>query len=545
MASGGSQPRPDEPGADRPGRRRDVQPDRDEPGLRAGRGAGRHGHGVGQRARPGHLARQRARCRSRAWPQARGLCRGARCARSSREHIDGPRQLGLPRRAARQRARAQPGARRGSALEVTAQAMARRRRPAEVDSRARCASAAGSRSSWATRRASARPTRMLAEAHRRVLARRGRRRRLRRAARPAGDGRARRGARARPAQAHRVPRQATFDELDTDAVIARHPEWVLVDELAHTNVPGTRHEKRWQSVEEILDAGINVHLDGQHPALREPQRHRLRDHRRARARDRARTRARRGRRGRARRPHPRRAPQPPASAAWSTTSRRSRSALANFFRRENLVALRELALRKTAEEVDDFLERIDAGRGRPAPWAAEERILVCVRPGPLAVKLVRRGHRLARAAPGPALGAPRAHAAPRAGRGDGSWTTSSRSPAPSAGRSSSSRATRWGRRSCASPASGTPASSSSASHGGPGSTRSCADRRSRASSGRSIAPTSWSSPTPSRLTAPREAVCTGRGARPRTRSGGAASAPQVRHRDGSPSRRGRGCTASS
>ena len=49
-----------------------------------------------------------------------------------------------------------------------------------------------------------------------------------------------------------------FEELDTDAVLARRPEWVLVDELAHTNVPGTRHEKRWQSVEELLDAGINV-----------------------------------------------------------------------------------------------------------------------------------------------------------------------------------------------------------------------------------------------------------------------------------------------
>lgn len=49
-----------------------------------------------------------------------------------------------------------------------------------------------------------------------------------------------------------------FAELDTDAVIARHPQWVVVDELAHSNIPGGRHEKRWQSVEEILDAGIGV-----------------------------------------------------------------------------------------------------------------------------------------------------------------------------------------------------------------------------------------------------------------------------------------------
>jgi len=49
-----------------------------------------------------------------------------------------------------------------------------------------------------------------------------------------------------------------FPELDIEAVIARCPEWVIVDELAHTNAPGTHHEKRWQSVEEILDAGIGV-----------------------------------------------------------------------------------------------------------------------------------------------------------------------------------------------------------------------------------------------------------------------------------------------
>lgn len=53
-------------------------------------------------------------------------------------------------------------------------------------------------------------------------------------------------------------RGSEFTELDTDAVIARNPQWVLVDELAHTNVPGTAREKRWQSVQEILDAGIGV-----------------------------------------------------------------------------------------------------------------------------------------------------------------------------------------------------------------------------------------------------------------------------------------------
>ncbi len=71
-------------------------------------------------------------------------------------------------------------------------------------------------------------------------------------------------------------------------------------------------------------------------------------------------------------------------------------ALANFFKRENLVALRELALRKTAEEVDEYLERMTSDEDSPHPWATEERIVVCVRPSPVAAKLIRRGHRLAK-----------------------------------------------------------------------------------------------------------------------------------------------------
>src|SRR5580704_5500616 len=61
-----------------------------------------------------------------------------------------------------------------------------------------------------------------------------------------------------------VPRQrltyrdAEFEEMDVEAIIARHPHVALIDELAHTNVPGAKHEKRWQDVEELLDAGIDV-----------------------------------------------------------------------------------------------------------------------------------------------------------------------------------------------------------------------------------------------------------------------------------------------
>ena len=119
-------------------------------------------------------------------------------------------------------------------------------------------------------------------------------------------------------------RGTTFYELDTDAVIARHPEWVLVDELAHTNIPGTRHAKRWQSVEEIRDAGINVistlniqHLESLNDAVYEiTGRAGARDHPRC---DRGQR-----RRDRAGGPDPGRPDQPPASAATSTRARRSR-----------------------------------------------------------------------------------------------------------------------------------------------------------------------------------------------------------------------------
>ena len=57
-------------------------------------------------------------------------------------------------------------------------------------------------------------------------------------------------------RAHIEYRGTTFEEMDVDAILARRPEVALVDELAHTNVPGSRHEKRWQDVEELLDAGI-------------------------------------------------------------------------------------------------------------------------------------------------------------------------------------------------------------------------------------------------------------------------------------------------
>jgi two-component system sensor histidine kinase KdpD len=186
-----------------------------------------------------------------------------------------------------------------------------------------------------------------------------------------------------------------FEELCTGAVIARRPEWALVDELAHTNVPGARHTKRWQSVEEIQAAGINVittvnvqHFESLNDTVYEITGVRVQETLPDAVLDRA---------------------DEVVLVDLTTDALLNRlrrgvvydldklpGALANFFRRENLVALRELALRKTAEEVDEFLERITAGEEAPHPWATEERVVVCVRPDPVAARLIRRGHRLAK-----------------------------------------------------------------------------------------------------------------------------------------------------
>lgn len=190
-------------------------------------------------------------------------------------------------------------------------------------------------------------------------------------------------------------RGTVFEELDTDAIIARHPEWVLVDELAHTNVPGARHEKRWQSVDEILDAGINVistvnvqHVESLADTVEEITKVNIRESIPDRVLDEADevvlvditpdaliNRIKRG-------------------AVYEP--RKIDQALSNFFRKGNLVALRELALRKTAEEVDSSLAQYLAGFEVDKTWGARERVLVAVTTGPSNAKLVRRGYQLAK-----------------------------------------------------------------------------------------------------------------------------------------------------
>jgi len=190
-------------------------------------------------------------------------------------------------------------------------------------------------------------------------------------------------------------RGKVFEEMDTAAVIERKPEWVLVDELAHTNVPGSVHEKRWQSVEEILAAGINVistvnvqHFESLNDTIYQITTVRVRETLPDAILDRADEVV---------------LVDLTADALINRLNRgvvydldKIPGALSNFFRRGNLVALRELALRKTAEEVDEKLEDYIETHEIETPWATEDRVVVCVKAGPVAKKLVRRGYRLAK-----------------------------------------------------------------------------------------------------------------------------------------------------
>ena len=143
-------------------------------------------------------------------------------------------------------------------------------------------------------------------------------------------------------------RGVKLEELDLDAALARKPELILVDELAHTNAPGSRHAKRWQDVLELLDAGIDVYttLNVQHvESLNDVV---AADHRRQGARDRARLRCSSApTRSSSSTSLPRSCSSGCARARSTSPSRRARAA-EHFFQRGNLLALRELALRRTA-----------------------------------------------------------------------------------------------------------------------------------------------------------------------------------------------------
>ena len=194
-------------------------------------------------------------------------------------------------------------------------------------------------------------------------------------------------------------RGATFTEMDLDAVMARRPKVALVDEMAHTNVPGSRNEKRWQDINELLDAGIDVistvniqHLESLNDVVEQitgiPQRETIPD------------------------AIVRSAEQIELVDMTAEALRRRMAhgniyksdkvdaALGNYFRVGNLTALRELALLWLADKVDDQLDRYRREHDIDDTWEARERVVVALTGGPEGDTLIRRAARIAERARG-------------------------------------------------------------------------------------------------------------------------------------------------
>ncbi len=206
-----------------------------------------------------------------------------------------------------------------------------------------------------------------------------------------------------------IPRQRveyrgrTFEELDLDAVLARKPDVVLVDELAHTNVPGCRHEKRWQDVETMRDAGINVistvnvqHLESLHDVVEQitgiDQQETIPDSV-VRGADQVEL-----------------VDQTPEALRRRMAhgniyaAEKVDAALGNYFRVGNLTALRELALLWLADKVDLSLQDYRERHGIAAPWETKERVLVTITGAPGGDDLIRRSARMARRTRGELIG---------------------------------------------------------------------------------------------------------------------------------------------
>lgn len=189
-------------------------------------------------------------------------------------------------------------------------------------------------------------------------------------------------------------RGRTFGELDVDAVLRRNPQVVLVDELAHTNTPGSRNPKRWQDIEELLDAGITVittvnvqHLESLNDVVTQitgiEQQEKVPDEV-VRAADQIELVDITPEALRRRLAH-----------GNVYAPERIDAALSNYFRRGNLTALRELALLWLADQVDAALEKYRADNKITATWEARERVVVAVTGGPESETLVRRASRIA------------------------------------------------------------------------------------------------------------------------------------------------------
>jgi two-component system sensor histidine kinase KdpD len=189
-------------------------------------------------------------------------------------------------------------------------------------------------------------------------------------------------------------RGSEWEEMDVDAVVARKPQIALVDELAHTNVPGSRHEKRWEDVVELLDAGIDVisavnvqHLESVTDVVEQitgvPQRETVPDSV-VRAADQVELVDMTAEALRRRMAHGNIYPPEKIDAA-----------LTNYFRAGNLTALRELALLWLADKVDEGLQRYRAEHHITSTWEARERVVVALTGGPEGDTLIRRAARVA------------------------------------------------------------------------------------------------------------------------------------------------------
>ncbi|MCC7536732.1 MAG: DUF4118 domain-containing protein [Deltaproteobacteria bacterium] len=197
-----------------------------------------------------------------------------------------------------------------------------------------------------------------------------------------------------------VPKRAieyrgrTLHEMDLDAILARRPQIVLVDELAHTNVEGSRHPKRWSDVEELLEAGIDVystiniqHIESLNDVVARITGVRVRETVPDGVLERA--------------DEIKLVDLPPEDLIRRLEEGKvylgnaAERALANYFTPGNLTALRELALRHAAERVDDEMRTYMRAHAVSGVWAVTERILVGISDGPLAERLVRAARRLA------------------------------------------------------------------------------------------------------------------------------------------------------
>jgi len=187
----------------------------------------------------------------------------------------------------------------------------------------------------------------------------------------------------------------SLEELDLDAIIKRHPAVVLVDELAHTNAPESRHPKRYLDVEELLDSGIDVyttvnvqHFESLNDVVEKITGIRMQETLPDTFLDRA---------------DEVQVIDIPLEELFERLKegkvyipRQAERAMQNFFQRGNLVALRELTLTHAARKIDSELLNYMKAKAISGPWPAGERLLVCIAPSPYAKQLLRKGYTIAK-----------------------------------------------------------------------------------------------------------------------------------------------------